>query len=227
MKYISLLILWIVTLIWTFGNAFCIEKSSIQLEQNPVLGNTKENIERAQAIEKEIVLFQQKLEKIKQQYHLEKDSSLQKFRSDLEEIIYILRKIQTTKVNKYTAEYVIEVVITDIKNINIQVKQYIRSIQMQLEIQRKKYDNLSLKLYQSLHTITSGLLQYYKTKPSLSSRDKDILLSIQTLKEKEKQLLSFPNMPFYSLSELKLSLGRIIQSSLKEMQYLRSLIENS
>lgn len=219
--YISLII--IISLILFGKDSFAIDKSSINLEENPNTHNSEKNINHAQLIEQEVVKFKTKLLEIEKNYNIVWDQTIALHIKDIDEIIYILRKIQTTKVNKATAENVISIVINDLKNINIQAKQYLRDIQ---EIDNKKisdYSKIANSLEKNIDRIIWQLSKYYTAKENLTDNDKQVIRKLEELKNITLDLNRIQKFPSKYSSQQKNELIKIIQniqSILREMKQI-------
>ncbi len=211
MKFFIKVILIFASILYT-NYAFAIDKDAIMLEKNPQNINTNKNIQQANFIEKEVIEFKEKLLILQKNYLLESDPIITTSLTDIQEIIYILRKIQTVKVNKTTADNVITIVIKDLKNINLKTKTHLRNVKNSFIKKRKNYNNLALKLSKNLDKIIRWLTLYYSKKANINSKWKKILLELQYLQKKSKQLQSFSTIEFKNVRETKASLIRILNS---------------
>jgi len=169
MNSIVKILLVFITIVTT-NSAFAIDKSAINLEDEPITYNTEKNIQQAKFIEDEVVLFKEKLLILQKNYLLEEDIIIANALKDIQEIIYILRKIQTTKVNKTTADNVITIVLKDLKNINNITKEHLRTVKNTFISKKQKYDQLASKLSISLDRIINGLSLYYSKQTYIDTR---------------------------------------------------------
>ena len=204
------ILLIIITIVYT-NSAFAIDKEAINLENTPTVFNTEKNIEQAKFIEDEVVLFKDKLLVLQKNYLLDKDPIILNSLKDIQEIIYILRKIQTTKVNKATADNVITIVINDLKNINTITKNHLRNTKDIFLEKRKKYDTLGETLAINLEKIVWWLTIHYSKQTSIDDKWKRILLELQSLQKKSIQLKNFKNVDFKNIDETKAAFIRILQ----------------
>lgn len=211
LKKITIIILFIISI----NNTIAIEKSSINLENNPAIKNTDKNIKQAKLIEDETVKFKKNLEIIQAKYKLEKNKNINKFIKDLSEIIYILRKIQTTKVNKNTADSVIKIVINDLKNINLKTKKYLNNLKTELEKEREKYYKLSNNLNIILDKIIHSFINFYSEKKLITDKDRKILNIISKLNDESIKLKNFKYNNFVTKNDMRDYLIKI----LKEIKY--------
>lgn len=222
MKIISKIFI-IIYLILIINPVFAIEKSSINLENNPIIKNTEKNINQASAIENEVVDFRKKLILIQKKYKLENDNIIKKSIEDLYEIIYILRKIQTTKINKNTANYVIKVVINDLKNINIVTKSYLKNIKLKLNKSKEKYDKISIRLNKTLNKITLSFIKYYQKKENITKKDKKIIKIVQEIYSKSLKLKEFKNIIFYNEEDMRQYLVKILKDLKKDFRKIKDI----
>lgn len=222
MKIISKIFI-IIYLILIINPVFAIEKSSINLENNPIIKNTEKNISQASAIENEVVDFRKKLILIQKKYKLENDNIIKKSIEDLYEIIYILRKIQTTKINKNTANYVIKVVINDLKNINIVTKSYLKNIKLKLNKSKEKYNKISIRLNKTLNKITLSFIKYYQKKENITKKDKKIIKIVQEIYSKSLKLKEFKNIIFYNEEDMRQYLVKILKDLKKDFRKIKDI----
>jgi len=222
MKIISKIFI-IIYLILIINPVFAIEKSSINLENNPIIKNTEKNINQASAIENEVVDFRKKLILIQKKYKLENDNIIKKSIEDLYEIIYILRKIQTTKINKNTANYVIKVVINDLKNINIVTKSYLKNIKLKLNKSKEKYNKISIRLNKTLNKITLSFIKYYQKKENITKKDKKIIKIVQEIYSKSLKLKEFKNIIFYNEEDMRQYLVKILKDLKKDFRKIKDI----
>ena len=223
MKQFTKIIILILFCILYTNHTFAIDKGAIILEKNPKIYNTQKNIQQAQLIESEVILFKNRLLILQKNYLLEKDPIIVTSFQDIQEIIYILRKIQTTKVNKTTADHVIRIVINDLKNINSTTKAHLRFIKNNFLKKREKYNILSTKLSKSLDNIVNGLTKYYSKQKVINSKWRKILLELRRLQKKSKQLKNFRNIEFKNIVETKASLIRILRSVKKTIIKIKTI----
>ncbi len=222
MRYFTKIIL-VFSLILYTNHTFAIDKGAIILENNPKTYNSDENIRQAKLIETEVILFKNKLLILQKKYLLGKDPIIVNSLKDIQEIIYILRKIQTTKVNKVTADHVIKIVINDLKNINTITKTHLRFIKDKFLQKRKKFNTLALRLSSSLDKIVNGLTLHYSKQGRINSKWRKILLELRKLQNKSKQLKWFKNIQFKNTVETKASLIRILKSIKKSTLTIKSI----
>ena len=223
MKIISKIFI-ITYLILIINPIFAIKKSSINLENNPIIKNTEKNINQANVMENEVVNFRKKLILIQKKYKLENDNIIKKSIKDLYEIIYILRKIQTTKINKNTADYVIKVVINDLKNINIVTKSYLKNIKLKLNKTKEKYNKISIRLNKTLNKITLSFIKYYQKKENITKKDKEIIKIVQKIYSKSLKLKEFKNIIFYNEEDMKQYLVKILKDLKKDFRKIKDIV---
>ena len=213
----------IIVLILTINQWFAIEKSSINLEKEPLVQNTDKNIKQAHSIEKEVTTFRDNVITIQKKYKLKNDKTINKSIKDLWEIIYILRKIQTTKINKNTADDVIKIVINDLKIIDSKTKNYLKNIKRNLENYRIKYDSIAKKLNYTLNKLTLSFIKHYKQKNKITSKDKKIIKIVQSIYKKSLKLKYYKNQNFYSKEDMKLYLVNILKSIKQDFKKIKEI----
>lgn len=213
----------IIVLILSINNTIAIEKSSINLEKNPSIENSNRNIEQAKLIENEVTIFRNKLKIIQNKYKMKDNKIINTSLKDLYDIIYILRKIQTTKVNKNTADYVIKVVINDLKNINSKTKNYLKSIKVDLEKNKIKYRILSNKLYLLLDKIVHSFIGYYSKKDKITNKDKEIIHIISKLNKESIQLKNFKYKEFTTKNDMKNHIIEILKGVKDDFREIRQI----
>ena len=222
MKIISKIFI-IIYIILIINPLFAIEKSSINLEKNPSIINTDKNIRQANSIEKEVVSFRKKLILIQKKYKLENDNIINKSKKDLYEIIYILRKIQTTKINKNTASNVIKIVINDLKNINKTVKSHLKIIKVSLDKSKQNYFKISDNLNIKLRKITISFINYYKNKKNLNKKDIKIIKEVQKIYYNSIKIKEFKNKTFYNKEDMKQYLVNILNDIKNNFRTIRQI----
>jgi len=217
----------IIVLILTINQWFAIEKSSINLEKEPLVQNTDKNIKQAKSIENEVTTFRNKLILIQKKYKLENDNTINKSIKDLWEIIYILRKIQTTRINKDTASNVIKIVINDLKNINYKTKRYlkiyIKNLKLNLEKYKKKYNKIAKKLNSTLNKLTLSFIKYYKEKEKITSKDREVIKVVQNIYSKSIKLRNYKNKDFYSKEDMKSYLVEILKEIKQDFKKIKEI----
>lgn len=210
MKFLSTILIF-TFLIIGIKPIFAIEKSSINLEKNPSIINTYKNIKQAKLIESEVVNFRKKLIIIQKKYNLEKDKTINSSLKDLTEIIYILRKIQTTRLNKNTANYIINTIVSDLKIINTEIKSYLKKIKSQFVKINIKYSKIATVLNLKLNKIIYSFLNHYLKKTKLNTKDKKILNILTKLNNESIKLKNFKNNNFSNEKEVKIHLVNILK----------------
>jgi len=219
-------VLTIITTILITNSTFAIEKSSINLEKNPEVFNTEKNIQQSRLIEMEVVNFKNKLSVIQKKYRLEKDNIINSSLKELNDIIYILRKIQTTRVNKVTADQVIKIVINDLRNINIITKNYLKKVKNSLDKKRIQYNSLSIKLSKSIDKITNVFWRYYKSKKEINNKDKKIIILLQSLQENSNKLKTFEEKKLYNIYDIKKYLIDILKDVRSNIYEIKQNLKN-
>jgi len=222
MKLISKVFI-IIVLILTINKWFAIEKSSIILESNPLIENTDKNINQANLIENEVVIFKNKLTLIQKKYNLENDFKINKSKKKLWYLIYILRKIQTTKVNKNTADIAIKDVINDLKIINFETKSYLKKIKQDLYNTQIYYRIISKKLNNNLNKITIAFIKYYNKKEKLNLNDKEIIKIVQNIYIKSIKLEKFKLLKFYNKKDMKKYLTDILRDLKQDFKKIKNI----
>lgn len=225
MKLLLKVLTVIITILLT-NSTFAIEKSSINLEKNPEVFNTEKNIQQSRLIEMEVVNFKNKLSVIQKKYRLEKDNIINSSLKELNDIIYILRKIQTTRVNKVTADKVIKIVINDLRNINIITKNYLKKVKNSLDKKRIQYNSLSIKLSKSIDKITNVFWRYYKSKKEINNEDKKIIILLQSLQENSNKLKTFEEKKLYNIYDIKKYLIDILKDVRSNIYEIKQNLKN-
>ncbi len=168
------------SLFW--NTSFAIDKDLITEKQSLLIQNTQVNISHAQIIENETLKFEKRLLNIQKNYNLIDDWTINKHIKDLREIIYILKKIQTNRINKSTADNVIAVVIGDLRNINIQVKSYLHQFQKIDKEKINKYTIIVLKISHTFDKLLVIFSNYYENKNNNDTNHQNILEELQKIK---------------------------------------------
>lgn len=224
MKIISKLII-IICLILSINQWFAIKKSSINLEQNPKIQNTDDNIRQAESLEKDVADFKNKLIIIQKKYKLEDDNTIKNSLKNISEIIYILRKIQTTKINKNTAENVIKIVINELKDINSSTKSYLKNIKYNVDKSKEIYNKASMNLYYKLNKLTLDFIKYYKNKEKLTKKDKEIIKVVQNIYKNSLKIKNFKNIDFYNKEDMKEYLINILKDIKNNFIEIRKIVK--
>ncbi len=224
MKLLSKILL-ITYLILIINPVFAIEKSSINLENNPVIENTHKNIRQAKSIENEVTRFRNKLILVQKKYKLEKDPKINRSLKDLWEIIYILRKVQTTKINKPTADKVIKIVINDLRNINIVTKKHFKKIKYNLKKNKNSYIKISEKLASKLNKITNAFIKHYKNKENITKRDKEIIKIVIEIYNNTKKIKEFKDKVFYNKEDMREYLLKYFNNIKQNFSEIRKILK--
>lgn len=207
----------IICLILSINKWFAIEN----FKQNIKIENTNENIRQSESIEKDVEDFKKKLILIQKKYKLENDKIINKSLKNISEIIYILKKIQTKKIDKNIAEKIIKLVINNLKNISISTKQHLKDIKNNVDKYKKIYNKISTSLYSKLNKLTLDFIKYYQNKEKLTQKDKETIKVVKKIYNNSLKIKNFKNIDFYNKDDMKTYLINIlkkIKSNFKEIR---------
>ncbi len=187
--------------------------------------NTKKNIKKAHSLEKEVRVFRSKLHKIQKKYWLRKDPSLKKSMEDINEIITILDKIQTDKIKRKTADYIISVAISDLKKIKNRVQRYLAQIKAKMYSERQKYNLISKNISKELNKIVFSFSSFYNKKEIKTTKDKRVILLVKSLHSKSKDLERFNKYTFNSTHQVKQSLINKVKRIIQNMSDIKNALK--
>ncbi len=211
-KVIFVIIAWLLAI----NHIYAIHRDDIILWWNITISNTEENIDNAKLIEKDTSEFKRKLEIIRDKYFLKEDKTIKKTIGEIQEIIYTLRKVQTTKVEKSIADTVIRENIDKLKEINSNLKPYLRKIKIDFENKKLQYFGIASKLENSLDKIIDWIYKKYWNKNNLREKEEKMISLAYKLKKQKDKLWEFKKQNFNNKEELRLKLIEIV----KNIRYL-------
>ena len=227
--FISIISLFI--FIWLANNVSAISyKSDIKISENWTEENTNLNIKWAKLIEWHVIKFKKNINKLAEKYKITSDKNIIWTNKILDKMILSLRKIQTKKVKKETAEEVMRSVIKDLKEINEKIKWFLKEkrkdFEDNLEVYKKKYSKISKKLSWQLNKIIENFAKPLTNKKILSLKESNILNHLKILKKESNKLKNFDKINFKDKGEIKSSLLRVLKNIKKEISWIKELINS-
>lgn len=211
----------IICLILSINKWFAIEN----FKQNIKIENTNENIRQSESIEKDVEDFKKKLILIQKKYKLENDKIINKSLKNISEIIYILKKIQTKKIDKNIAEKIIKLVINNLKNISISTKQHLKDIKNNVDKYKKIYNKISTSLYSKLNKLTLDFIKYYQNKEKLTQKDKETIKVVKKIYNNSLKIKNFKNIDFYNKDDMKTYLINILKKIKSNFKEIREIVK--
>lgn len=192
--------------------------------------NTQNNIDKAILIEDYIKRHKANIENFIIKYDLEKNESLKKEISILNESIKALEKIKNHKVEKEKADEVISGVLNTIKNTNESLKTKLKIekniFEKKLKQKQELYVKIWIKIASKIDNINLKIAQnIFKDKEVLSMKESKIRESLIKLNKESKKLKNFWSFQFNSENEIKDSFIRILKNIKREVNFMKSTIK--
>lgn len=209
---------------------FCFAESfaEIKISENPNEKNTEVNIKWASLIEKYLIKYTTELNDFKKNNGIKNDIIIEKTTSEIQIIIFALRKIQTDKVEKEVAENVMNRAIARIKVINKDIKSYLKNktIQIKQEAKEKqiKYSVFVEKIRIQMDTIIKRFKDNIKKERLPSKNDKKIYAHLLALEKESIKLANFKIGNFENEKELKTNLLNILIEIKREFSEIKKLL---
>lgn len=213
-----------------FFSHFCFAESfaEIKISENPNEKNTEVNIKWASLIEKYLIKYTTELNDFKKNNGIKNDIIIEKTTSEIQTIIFALRKIQTDKVEKEVAENVMNRAIARIKVINRDIKTYLKNKTMQIKQEAKekqtKYSVFVEKIRIQMNAIIKRFKDNIKKERLPSKNDKKIYTHLLALEKESTKLANFETSSFENEKELKTSLLNILIHIKKEFSEIKKLL---
>ncbi len=227
MKKIIFYIFFLTILLFTEKVGAISYYDDFNLNLNPTVSNTENNINWARLIEKYLSNLKNELEIFNTKYDIKWDKETGDFFKKIDKMILSLRKIQTISIEKNIAEDIMRSIINELKTLNPKIKSYLKNKKILIEIETNKvknnYSNYSEKLSKSLNIFTNDLTK--KLNKSENKNIETILEHIKNLERENKKLLNFKNISFNNPSEIKSSFMRILNNIKKEINEIKILIK--
>ena len=200
----------------------------IKITSNPKEANTKLNIKWAKLIENYVVKLEGNLKDFEEKYKIKNNLKIRKYKREIKSMYTALRKIQTTNIEKSIAEDVTNTIIRDLKDLNRDIKNLLRSKKDSLEkenlAKQKRLFLLWIKLSSALDKIILRILRPLSTKKILSLREDKIISHLKVLKSQSNKLKNLKNGNFENEHELKISILRILKNIKRETIQLKDLL---
>ncbi len=196
----------------------------IILDSNPNVVNTKTNINWANLIEKYLIKLKEEIQLFNEKYDIIWDVETDEFLIKIEKMISSLRKIQTTSIEKNTAEDVMRSVINELKTFNPKIKTYLKKKKIQIQIKtnntKTNYVLFSQKLSKSL---TRLINDFYFMK--ITKNKDEIWTHLRKLERENTKLLNFKDTRFNNPSEVKSKFIQILNNIKKEIIEIKKLLK--
>ncbi len=201
---------------------------SIQLSEKPQEENTETNIKWALVIEKYLTNYKKDLLSFQELYWLKNDSILNQNIKEITTMIFWLRKIQTNKIEKSTAEEIMSLYIERLKTLNVSLKKYLQNTAETAKEETKKYQdslykNTLSKFSKNLDFIIYILKKRTEGKRILSKSETLYNQKILSLETENKKLKNFNKIFFKNKRELLFSLRNILWKVKKELQAIQTI----
>ncbi len=198
-------------------------KQDITLSENPAQPNTQSNINRAKLVQVHIGNFINNIENTSKKYWLENQKTITDSLTVTTVMMEKIQQIQTLKIEKDIAGWVLTTIVEDLKSLNTVIKQYFHDEIDSINNYHKRYWVAADKIAAQLDRLTTKLKIKIKSKSALSARDKQVLRHVFKLEKHSQNLKNYSNIEFYKKDEVRASLIRIIRDIKKEIQKLRDL----
>jgi len=200
----------------------------IHLTNYPDIENTQSNVNWSRLIENYLVKLKNEVRNFQAINEINNDLKIISFTKKLEKMIFSLKQIQTTSVEKNTAEEVMKSIIKDLKKLNPQIKSYLKERKKLIDVEniklKEKYNKIALNFKKELDTFISDLISKIKQNPQISNKNK-IIDHILKLNNESKKLKNFNSTYFNNKKEMKSYLLGIIVSLKKEIIDIKALLK--
>lgn len=207
------------------NNTFAISyRDEIRLDLNPNIENTTNNINGAKLIEKYLKKLKTEIEDFKEKYNISSDKEIDSFLKKLEMMIVSLKKIQTTSVERYTAEDVMRSIVNELKTLNPKIKSYFKVKKTLIIIETKNVKNNYVLFSQQLSKSLTKFINEIKLRTNDENRD-EIEMHLRALKTENNRLLNFWDSSFDNPSEVKSKFLVILNNIKNEFLEIRKILK--
>lgn len=143
----------------------------------------------------------------------------------LEDMIVALDAIQKKQVNPDSVEWVMLRIVSDIKDLNVRVKTYLKERQRiyeeKIEERKAKYTTISKRISSILDNLISSMTQSLSKKKSLSSQEKIIVKSLVRIRDENNKIKAFESIRFDSEAEMQIYFQGIVNNLRKEILIIK------
>jgi hypothetical protein len=139
-----------------------------------------------------------------------------------------LKKTQTKKIEKNTAEEIMKSILVDFKELNSKTKIYIKieivKFNNDLDKEKKLYINISNRLSSQLKNFIKQIALKLKDKQNLTDKEKNLVLHLKNLEGQTKKLDYLSNTDFKNKDEIRSNLVEIFKKIRIEVKKIKSLV---
>lgn len=213
---------------------FPITTSALTYESTFVIGvrnieNTQANIDKAKLLEKYATEYRKETKELVATYNIPNSPILTESILQIEKMILTLKKIQTKSIEKQDADEILSSVIQKLKEINVSLKPYLKK-QQQIYNQnllsiKSQYIDIWEKISWALYFFIQELSIKLWEKPSLTSKEKEVVMSLIRLNESRKKIKDFKTISFNSKNDMRNYYLGIIRTIQRELQAIKSLLK--
>jgi hypothetical protein len=163
-----------------------------------------------------LLKYNQQLIDFKNIHGIDTDDIIDSNMVAIKKMIYTLRKIQTDKLEKEIAEKTMSTIIVQIKDLNQNIKIYLKNKAAQIKEDAKLFQETLLKVtlpfQRKLEAFIQNLQASIKSKERLEGKDKRIMEYLDDLENESIKLKTFKNLTFKNKKEIRAYIVNIISN---------------
>lgn len=178
--------------------------------------NTELNIKWARLIEKYLLSYNEELKDFKEAHGITSNLIIDESIESIKKLIFELRKIQTDSVEKQDAEKVMQVTIDKIKNLNKNLKVYLKNKAAQVREDAKLFQEKLVKVITPFQKKLERFILNTRAKIDangvVSREEKRVIRYLDALEDENIKLKTFKNISFRNKNDIKSYIVSIIIS---------------
>lgn len=222
-KTLIILIIWVFTISanWVFALTY---SDGLSIDSNYGEVSTR-HISEAKLLQNYIRTYKENINNV---YKLHTRGTTPMIRDTnliLEDMIVALDAIQKKQVNPDSVEWVMLRIVSDIKDLNVRVKTYLKERQRiyeeKIEERKAKYTTISKRISSILDNLISSMTQSLSKKKSLSSQEKIIVKSLVRIRDENNKIKAFESIRFDSEAEMQIYFQGIVNNLRKEILIIK------
>lgn len=196
-------------------------------QDNSFTQNTQNNIKSAYLMEKYTKNLILNLVTFQDTYNLENDKDIQNIIYKLDNIINNLKKIQNSNIEKEKISTVIEIILTQLKDINREIKVLLKqkkdTLQQEAEKEKIKYAIIAIRISEKIDKVIYQLAQKIKSNDWLSNKELQIVKNIKILESENKRLKEFNKNDFLTKEDVRNGIIKILTNIKNDIKIIKWL----
>lgn len=190
--------------------------------------NTQANIDKAKLLEKYARGYEKEIKNLQDVYEIPNSPLLKESLGEVDTMIDVLRDIQTPFMEKSDAEEILSSIIKWLKQINDNLKPYLKKqqelYQQELIETKESYIKIGNKISSALYNFIEKLSVKLSTKQKLSSKEKAVVEALVKLNKSRKDIATFEKVRFTTKAEMKDYYINVIKDIRNQIKTIKDLL---